>query len=251
MKTLKKYYDPIIIVLAIISVSMVVLDSLSIFDMALSPYREIDIFILLLFTYDYVSRLIRADQKGYFFKKNIMDLVAIVPFHSVFAVFRVARLFRIVRLTRLSRTTRLFRLTRVIGLIGKATKHVKKFFNTNGFAYMVYASGTVLLLGATIYSIAENTNFIDSLWWAFVTSTTVGYGDISPVSAIGRLTAMMLMMTGIGMFGALTSTITSFFIISDEEESDQHSTDIKELNQKIGQLLVKIEELEIKQNESS
>lgn len=111
---------------------------------------------------------------------------------------------------------------------------------------MVYASGTILLLGATVYSIAEIVNFIDSLWWAFVTSTTVGYGDISPVSGIGRLTAMVLMLTGIGMFGALTSTITSFFIISEEEEEPEQNDEIKELNQKISKLLVKIEELELR-----
>nr|WP_245920527.1 potassium channel family protein [Alkalibacterium olivapovliticus] len=149
-------------------------------------------------------------------------------------------------MTRLSRTNRLFRLTRAVGLIGKATKHVRTFFNTNGFAYMVYASGTILLLGATVYSIAEIVNFIDSLWWAFVTSTTVGYGDISPVSGIGRLTAIVLMLTGIGMFGALTSTITSFFIISEEEEEPEQNDEIKELNQKISKLLVKIEELELR-----
>lgn len=246
MKLVKKYYDPVIIVLAIVSVSLVVLDSLAIVDLTLSPAREFDLFILLLFTYDYANRLIQSDQKDQFVKNNIMDLIAIIPFHSAFAVFRVARLFRIARVTRLSRTMRLFRLTRVIGLIGKTTKHIRKFFNTNGFAYMVYASGTVLLLGATVYSIAENVNFIDSLWWAFVTSTTVGYGDISPVSTIGRITAMILMLTGIGMFGALTSTITSFFIISEDENEDPHHAEIKELNQKIGQLLVKIEHLEEK-----
>ncbi|MCC5889411.1 MAG: ion transporter [Alkalibacterium sp.] len=246
MTALKKYYDPIIIILATFSVSLVILDSLALIDLTLSPVREIDILILLLFTTDYIYRLFQSDQKGHFFKNNIMDLIAIIPFHSVFAVFRMARLFRIARLTRLSRTMRMFRLTRVVGLIGKATKHIRKFFNTNGFAYMVYASGTVLLLGATVYSIAENVNFIDSLWWAFVTSTTVGYGDISPVSAVGRITAMVLMLTGIGMFGALTSTITSFFIISEDENEDTQHAEIKELNQKIGQLLVKIENLEAK-----
>ncbi|GAA0495613.1 hypothetical protein IRB23M11_22810 [Alkalibacterium sp. m-11] len=49
------------------------------------------------------------------------------------------------------------------------SRHIKMFFNTNGFAYMIYASGTILLIGATVYSIAEGVNFIDSLWWAFVT----------------------------------------------------------------------------------
>jgi len=66
-------------------------------------------------------------------------------------------------------------MTRLVGLIGKMSRHIKVFFNTNGFVYMIYASGTILLIGATVYSIAEGVNFIDSLWWAFVTSTTVGY----------------------------------------------------------------------------
>lgn len=246
MNIVKRYYDPIIIILALVSVFLVILDSLAMIDLTLSPVRELDIFVLLLFTFDYTYRLIRSKEKIYFVKSNIMDLIAIVPFHSVFAVFRIARLFRIVRLSRLSRALQLFRLTRVVGLIGKATKHIRKFFNTNGFAYMVYASGTILFLGATVYSIAEEVNFIDSLWWAFVTSTTVGYGDISPVSAVGRMTAMVLMLTGIGMFGALTSTITSFFIISEEENIDTSHEEIKELNQKISQLLVKIEKLETK-----
>ncbi|WP_346025589.1 hypothetical protein [Alkalibacterium indicireducens] len=60
-------------------------------------------------------------------------------------------------------------MTRLVGLIGKMSRHIKMFFNTNGFAYMIYASGTILLIGATVYSIAEGVNFIDSLWWAFVT----------------------------------------------------------------------------------
>lgn len=143
----------------------------------------------------------------------------------------------------MSRLTRLFRMNRLVGLIGKMSRHIKVFFNTNGFAYMIYASGTILLIGATVYSIAEGVNFIHSLWWAFVTSTTVGYGDISPESVVGRLTAMVLMLTGIGLFGALTSTITSFFMVNNDEEGEEYKEEIKELNDKISQLLMKIENM--------
>ena len=58
---------------------------------------------------------------------------------------------------------------------------------------------------------AEGMSISDGLWWAFVTATTVGYGDISPASPTGRLVAMALMLVGIGLIGSLTSTITSFF----------------------------------------
>ncbi|WP_143139320.1 potassium channel family protein, partial [Alkalibacterium sp. 20] len=161
---------------------------------------------------------------------------AIIPFHSVFAVFRLTRLLRI---------TRLSRLTRVIGTIGRLTKHIKVFFQTNGFVYMMYVAGVIMLIGATVYSVVENINFIDSLWWAFVTSTTVGYGDIVPYTNIGRLIAVVLMLTGIGIFGALTSTITSFFMNNNDDKIENQNMEIKELNIKITQLLEKMDRNEI------
>src|SRR5207248_6212190 len=51
----------------------------------------------------------------------------------------------------------------------------------------------------------------DALWWAVVTTTTVGYGDVSPVTGEGRLIAVGLMIVGIGFIGVFTATVTSFF----------------------------------------
>lgn len=52
----------------------------------------------------------------------------------------------------------------------------------------------------------------DAVWWSFVTATTVGYGDLSPETAVGRIIASILMLVGIGLIGSLTSAITSFFL---------------------------------------
>lgn len=147
-------------------------------------------------------------------------------------------------MSRLGRTTR---LTRLFGMVGKGLKHARRFLHTNGFIYMVYACGTVIFVGATVYSIAEGVDFIDSLWWAFVTSTTVGYGDISPITTAGRIAAVFLMLTGIGLFGVLTSTVTTFFTQLNEEEAiDEQEVKILELNEKIDQLLIQIEKVEKK-----
>ncbi|SFC59377.1 voltage-gated potassium channel [Alkalibacterium subtropicum] len=246
--TLKKRYDLVIIFLALISVNLVLLDIISLVNLNTSPFKEVDTLILLIFTMDYFVRLYLSENKKSFFKTNIFDLVAIIPFHSAFAIFRITRFVRLTRssrLSRFSRTSRLFGLTRILGVIGKATKHVKAFLKTNGFIYMMYIGAVILLTGATFYSIAENVDFIDSLWWAFVTSTTVGYGDISPSTHVGRLTAIVLMLTGIGLFGALTSTMTSFFMNDPDKEIESQRNEIKELNTKITQLLEKMEKLEI------
>lgn len=248
MVKFKNNYNLTIIGLAIFSVSLVILDTMSFININAFPFKEIDVLILLIFAVDYFGRFYWSENKNNFFKTNLFDLIAIIPFHSAFSVFRLARLFRITRLSRLSRLSRmsrLFRFTRMIGMICKATRHIRKFLQTNGFIYMMYVSGVILLIGATSYSIAENVHFVDSLWWAFVTSTTVGYGDISPTTAIGRLTAMFLMLTGIGIFGALTSTITSFFMNTNDQEIEKQKSEIHELNIKITQLLEKIDQNEL------
>ena len=80
-----------------------------------------------------------------------------------------------------------------------------------------------MLSGASILSATfgmmyfEHMKFTDALWWSFVTATTVGYGDLSPSTNAGRIIASLLMLVGIGLIGSLTSSITSFFLHSDEE----------------------------------
>lgn len=238
MASVKKFYDPVIILLALFSVGLILMDGLEVIQIEEQPFRFLDIIILTIFAVDYFGRLYLSKEKWAFAKSNVFDLVAIIPFHSAFAIFRAARFFRIARL---GRTTRLFRLTRMFGVIGKVTRNIKRFLHTNGFIYMVYACGVVIVVGVTVYSVAEEVNYIDSLWRAFVTSTTVGYGDISPVTNAGRIAAVFLMLTGIGLFGVLTSTITTFFT------TDQEDEEIKVLTEKVDRLLLKLEELESKE----
>jgi voltage-gated potassium channel len=89
----------------------------------------------------------------------------------------------------------------------------------------------------------EHKSFGDALWWSIVTTTTVGYGDISPATPIGRIIAIILMIFGIGMIGMLTGTITTYFT-NKAPQKNQKSSDCSELI-KIAQTLSdqQIEEL--------
>ena len=66
-------------------------------------------------------------------------------------------------------------------------------------------------------------NPFDALWWGVVTLTTVGYGDVTPVTTEGRLAAMALMLLGIGLFGAITATITSYLLSRDSHHGPDTS----------------------------
>lgn len=77
---------------------------------------------------------------------------------------------------------------------------------------------------------AENQSFGDALWWSIVTCTTVGYGDISPSTTIGRIVAIILMVFGISLIGMLTGAITMYFTSKQPTEPTESTEKLDELN---------------------
>ena len=97
-------------------------------------------------------------------------------------------------------------------------KKVGKLLRTNGLLYIFYLNSFIVLVGSSILSVVEEKSFSDSLWWALVTVTTVGYGDIVPSSIFGKWLAVLLMLVGIGTIGMLTSALTNFFVKDNPDE---------------------------------
>ncbi|WP_395319637.1 ion channel [Fructilactobacillus frigidiflavus] len=213
-KHLKSTYNAIIIILAIISIMMAILDLNNVINLTKYPYYEIDTSIWIVFIFDYVGGLFLANNKKLFIKHHIFDLLAIIPVNSFFMIFKT---FRFTRIFKLAKLTKLSRLLRLVGVTGKLKERVSKFLNTNGFIYLAIICGIILLISAGVYSLSENISFTKALWWAIATTTTVGYGDISPNTTIGKLVAVVLMLVGISFVGMLTSTITSFFAHEDQK----------------------------------
>ena len=199
-KTQHKIYDIVMGILAFIAVFLVLLD----LSGGLNGWqRRLDWFILLIFFIDYVVRFVFAPKKSVFVKSNICDLIAIIPFYTVFRMFKIAAL---------ARFSIWAKLPRAFAFLYRPLKKAQRFFNTNGFKYVVFITTIMIAVGGILIHFAEGMSYSDGIWWAFVTTTTVGYGDISPSTFYGRLIAMVLMLLGIGLLGTITSTLTSYFL---------------------------------------
>ncbi|WP_318530973.1 potassium channel family protein [Apilactobacillus micheneri] len=228
--------------LALISITIFALDFSNKINITVSPWNYIDKGILIIFAVDYFTRFFIAKNKWYFFRHNIFDLLAIIPFDGVFSMFRITRI------SRLFKILKLFRMFRFIGVVGKFWKNTKKFLKTNGLIWALVVGSTLILTSSMIYSLAENIDFGDAIWWSITTTTTVGYGDISPQTPLGKFAAILLMFTGIGIIGILTSAITSYFQTdkndnkTDEILDEIHKLriDNKKLNNKIDNLNKKL-----------
>lgn len=231
-------YEITMAVLSIASIFMIVLDYAKSIDITAYPYNVFDNLILTIFTIDYFGRLIASKNKRKFITGNIWDLLSIIPVNQAFYFFRAARIFRIFILLKL------LRLVRLVGLIGK----LRKFINTNGLIYYIYVSIAVLIIGASMYSISEQVDFATALWWSITTATTVGYGDISPTTSMGKLAAVMVMIIGIGFIGMLTSSISSFFISNDEVNLKEELAKLHNENVQLNDKLDRLEQIIKKKN---
>lgn len=221
-------YYLVIVLAGLASLMILVLNYIPGFNVTRSPYIEIDIITLLIFAFDYFGRLYLAKNKSRFFRHNIVDLLAILPFNTIFNAFRIFRVMNVIRFAKV------FTLIRFVGTAGKLQKNAKKFFKINGFIYLIIICGIVLITAAITYSLAEDVSLSNSFWWAIVTASTVGYGDVAPKTLAGRLAAISLMIIGIGFIGTLTSTITSCVTSENTIKSDD----------KLDKIILKLDNLE-------
>lgn len=197
---MNKIYNIVICILSLASVALAITDFISGLTHVL---KKIDLVIYVVFVIDYLFRLVFAKKRKAFIKSNVLDLIAIIPFNSAFRIFRFLKASKLLRFTK---------LLRIGSVSARGASKIKVFLNTNGFKYVLYLSAGAITVSTFLIMYFENMSFTDALWWSFVTTTTVGYGDLSPVTAAGRIIAALLMLVGIGLIGSLTSSITSFFL---------------------------------------
>lgn len=225
---IQKYYDISMAILALIVVAILIFEFTTKVSYKTQKIIDaVDTVIWIIFCLDYFVRLIISKSKKRFIKENIVDLISIIPLDTS---FKAIRIFRVTKLMKLSKVIKIFR---IVILLSKFKCKIKRFFKTNNLNYVIYITVTTIMLGAVGISVAEKMSFANSLWWSFVTTTTVGYGDLSPTTGLGRVIAVVLMIVGIGFVGMLTGTIATFFLKDKEVKLTYRETVVEDIKSKL------------------
>tara|TARA_Y100000588_G_scaffold388444_1_gene488654 strand:+ start:140 stop:928 length:789 start_codon:yes stop_codon:yes gene_type:complete len=173
----------------------------------------IDWLIWLIFLVDLLFGVVISERRLTYFRHHWLGLAVVVLSFPL-----LPDLLAYIRVTRV---VRLLRVVRVLSVAGRGLRAMRSSLANQS---LMYVSGLTLLFTVsaaalmTVIEKEENWGFFDSLWWAIVTVTTVGYGDIAPASPMGRLLAVVLMLCGLGLLSTLAAAISTYFIGDDSRK---------------------------------
>jgi voltage-gated potassium channel len=203
----------------------------------------IDLLVCIVFLTDFFVRFRRAPSKLAFLKWGWIDFVSSIPAVNIFRVGRVVRIIRIMRVLRAFRSTK----NLLVYLLRERKTTSLAAVTTISLIVVIFAAIAVLQFETSPDSNIKTAG--DAFWWAFVTVTTVGYGDKFPLSTEGRIVACILMAVGVGLFGTVTGFIASLFVepelTQDGSAHDRVLQEIRSLDAKISSLEAKLDELKI------
>lgn len=227
--TYGKAFDVALLVCIVSSIIVVVLDSVPSYHARYGGvFLILEWFFTVLFTIEYILRLISVKRplRYVFGFLGLIDLLTIIPMYlSIF--FTGTQSLLVLRALRLLRIFRIFKLTHFLtemSFLGAALKSGAKKISI----FMLVVLALVVILGSIMYLVEgqENgfTSIPDSIYWAIVTITTVGYGDIAPVTPTGKFIASVIMLIGYGIIAVPTGIITTeIALLTRSSKTNHHS----------------------------
>lgn len=201
------YFNIIIMVLTIYVLGALLLETIFVLPLETSKLLKfIDNVICLIFFVDFTVRFYKAENKLKFMRWGWIDLISSIPMINYFRAGRLLRLIRLFRIVRAFRSSRML-LHHIFKNKAKGT-----FTTVSIFAVMLIIFSSIAILQVENTKEGNIKTAEDALWWAYVTITTVGYGDKFPVTTEGRIIAVVLMTAGVGLFGTFTAYASSLFV---------------------------------------
>lgn len=238
-----KIFDVFISALVLLSVAAVFAGTFELSQGWIRLLRQFEIFVSVIFTIEYLARLFtagllfpnvsrgKATMRYVFSGMAIVDLLAILPFYlpMIFPCnMMMLRMFRLLRLFRIFKLNRYFESLSALGYVLKS-----KSRDLIGSMFVV---GILLVMASLAIYAAEHDaqpqvfkNAFSGLWWAVATLTTVGYGDIYPITVLGRVFGALIALLGIGMVAIPTGIISSGLVdYLNSQKKDEALEEVKE-----------------------
>lgn len=259
-------FDGIIITLIMINVIQVVVSTFPLSKSVTRIFSYIELISVIIFTLEYFARVwtstyiypnlspVRARIRYMVSFMAIIDLLAILPFYIPFIIPIDLRVLRALRALRLLRLFKMNRYTKALHTIAAVLKNRAAQLISSIFVVML-----LMLIAAVLMYNVENeaqpdvfNNAFDALWWAVATFTTVGYGDIYPITSMGKILAAIIAILGIGMVAVPTGIISAGFMeeVGSAEKAEADNLDmIERLFEMKNQGIISEEEFGIKKRE--
>ena len=232
---LSKMFDLVIVTLILINTVTIIAATFSLSALKIRIFLIIEIVSVIIFSVEYILRLWTADLlypekkpfiariKLFFSPMAIVDLLAILPFYIPFLLPIDLRILRLIRLLRLFRLFKMNRYTSGLSSIGNVLK--KKSDQLVSSIFVVFL---LMIISSVIMYYFENPvqpNAFSGLWWAISTFTTVGYGDIYPLTVAGKIFSAIIALLGIGLVAVPTGIISAGFMENIEDNNKQLTED--------------------------
>ncbi len=211
-----RLFDLILLGVILLSVLLVMLESVEKLDSKYHDFILISEWVItIFFTLEYILRILsnRKPLSYIFSFYGIVDLISILPMYLSF-IFPGSRMLSVIRALRL---LRLFGILNLVHFTGQESqlKLAIKASRTKIIVFVYFILIVSILLGAVMYVVEGKesgfTSIPTSIYWCIVTLTTVGYGDIAPVTTLGQIIASFIMIMGYGIIAVPTGIVTAEF----------------------------------------
>lgn len=209
-----KLFDLVLLGLILLSVLMVMLETVDFIDIRYHQFFLISEWVItIFFTIEYLLRIISIKKPSeYIFSfYGVIDFIAILPMYLSFFLVG-AQVLSVIRALRL---LRLFRILNLVNFTGQASQ-LKLALKTSRIKIVVFIYFVLVvcvLLGSLMYVVEGQKNGFTSIpasiYWCIVTLTTVGYGDIHPITPLGQAIASFIMILGYGIIAVPTGIVTA------------------------------------------
>ena len=240
-----KIFDIVLLALIVISVIGVILDSDKEIHMKYGSLLMIIEWIFTgIFTIEYILRIYSSTtRKRYIFSTmGIIDLLSIIPTYLTLVFSGPIGHLIDIRILRLIRVFRIFRLTNYLRS-GHRMQIALRSSRPKIIVFILYISLVVVVLGTLMYIVEGQKNgfesIADSIYWTVVTLTTVGYGDVIPITALGKTISVVIMLLGYAIIAVPTGIVSAEFAKNDQEQLKNQG----EIMEKENQIISKEEEI--------